>query len=420
MDEFEIRDDFFEEQFDLFRQKLRYYGNGEEFKSFAEGTPEKWELYKRYVYIEGRDRLDSKSWKREDIGTGKIIDKTIKAIEIHNVKSPGHKTNLENNLLQWTLKNGEKGRTHNSLYESLETPQKTQEYEQVLFNFYQNITDDETSFNRFMDIAGRKYPFIAYLFFLKNREIYLPIAPETFDTAFRMLQIPFKTGYQCSWDNYQNYLKIIGHIKEKIEIKTGLTNIELIDAHSFCWMLVKLPVPAKITPYKADIPTRTPLKIEPQKTVSFPALVPKEGLKISYDDYLKKYQKNHNVGRKAEIVVCRSEQKRLIDAEKPELAKKVKRVSDNPSLGYDIESRDIDGTKMFIEVKAVRSLEDILSFYLSRNEWEKSQSMDNYYFYFVSCSKEQKHDLAFIQGKELLPKYIWPSEYLVKLPLIKR
>jgi hypothetical protein len=417
MNEIVIRDDIFSENFELFRQKLRLYNKGEEFKSFYEGTPEKWEFYKRFVRIEGQERLDLKSWKREDIGNGNIIKKVIYAIEIDSLKNSVYKIELENNLLIWDLRNGEKGRDHKSLYDALENRGITRIYETLLFNFYFGLIDDKTAFNQFVELAGKKYSFIAYLFFLKNWKEYLPIAPETFDNAFKMLKISFKTSRRCSWDNYQTFISILRLIKEKIEIETGLPIIELIDAHSFCWMLVRIPVDEKIKILKSSSPKRRPLKIDHNKSVEFPEVIPKKGMVVSYEEYLKKYHRNLTIGRKAEIIVCNSERDRLKEAGRPNLAKDVTRVSDNPSLGYDIDSFEIDGTRIYIEVKAVRSFKDILSFYLSRNEWEKSQSIDNYYFYFVSFSKNESEEIEFIQGKELLSEYMMASEYFVKLPL---
>jgi len=420
MDEIKIRDDIFSENFELFRQKLRLYKKGEEFKSFNEGTPEKWEFYKRFVPIEGQERLDLKSWKKEDIGNGNIIKKVIYAIEIDSLKNSVYKIELKNNLLIWDLRNGEKGRDHKSLYDALENPAITWIYETLLFNFYFGLIDDKTAFNQFIELAGKKYSFIAYLFFLKNWKEYLPIAPNTFDTAFKMLKISFKTSRRCSWDNYQTFISILRQIKEKIEIEIGLTNIEIIDAHSYCWMLVRIPVDEKIEIVKRSSPKRKPLKIDYNKSVEFPNFTPKKGIVVSYEEYLKKYHRNLTVGRKAEIIVCNSERDRLKEAGKPDLAKDVTRVSDNPTLGYDIDSFEIDKTRIYIEVKAVRSFKDILSFYLSRNEWEKSQSMDNYYFYFVSFSKNGSEEIEFIQGKELLSQYMMASEYFVKLPLPRK
>ena len=416
MDEIIIRDDIFKKNFELFRQKLRLYNKGEEFISFHKGTPRRWEYYKRFVPGEAQERLNIKSWKNEDIGSGKIIKDLINAIEIDSLKNSIYKTELKNNLLQWDLRRGENKRDHKSLYDALGDSKKVWKYETLLFDFYLDLVDDDVAFNRFNELAGRRYPFIAYLFYIKNNEQYLPIAPETFDEAFKLMKISFKTSRKCSWNNYQTFLDIIRQIKEKIEIETE-TNIELIDAHSFCWMLVKIPVTEKIEIAAKSPPGRKPLKIDLDKVVVFPDLTPKEGMRVTYEDLKEKNQKNLSIGRKAEIIVCESERKRLKEAGRPDLAKEVTRVSDNPSLGYDIDSFEIDGTRIFIEVKAVRHFKKILSFYLSRNELEKSQSMDNYYFYFVSWSENKGRKIEYIPGKELLSQYMIPSEYFVKLPL---
>lgn len=125
MDEIIIRDDIFKKNFELFRQKLRLYNKGEEFISFHKGTPRRWEYYKRFVPGEAQERLNIKSWKNEDIGSGKIIKDLINAIEIDSLKNSIYKTELKNNLLQWDLRRGENKRDHKSLYDALGDSKKS-------------------------------------------------------------------------------------------------------------------------------------------------------------------------------------------------------------------------------------------------------------------------------------------------------
>ena len=61
---------------------------------------------------------------------------------------------------------------------------------------------------------------------------------------------------------------------------------------------------------------------------------------------------------------------------------KVKKIK-HDYKGYDINSFEIDGTPRQIEVKTTRSREGSTQFFLSVNEFNKSQELENYYLYIV-------------------------------------
>ncbi len=98
-------------------------------------------------------------------------------------------------------------------------------------------TDDKKTFEKLVNIFGHKYPIIAYLFFLKDKKQYMPIAPTYFDKAFKTLGINLITSHKCSWDNYQVYNAALENIRLLITEKLQ-TETSLLDAHSFTWMLV--------------------------------------------------------------------------------------------------------------------------------------------------------------------------------------
>jgi hypothetical protein len=68
----------------------------------------------------------------------------------------------------------------------------------------------------------------------------MPIQPTGFDRAFRALGIDFSTLRQCSWENYATYNQTLHVLRPLIEVSTGLKNVRLVDAHSFCWILSTL------------------------------------------------------------------------------------------------------------------------------------------------------------------------------------
>ena len=84
-------------------------------------------------------------------------------------------------------------------------------------------------------MTGGKYPLLAYIFFLKDMDRFMPSQPTGFDRVFRALGIVFATPRQCSWENYATYNQTFAALRPLIEVSTGLKNVRLIDAHSFCW-----------------------------------------------------------------------------------------------------------------------------------------------------------------------------------------
>jgi len=119
------------------------------------------ESYKEKIYASGRQRLGVNKWKKSDIGTGRIIEAIKKSIEIE-----------DNNLLVHDNRNGKDGRADKSLYKEY-TEKELAKYESVFFDFYFENVHDEISFNQIVEFAGKQYPFLAYLFFLKSkRSIY--------------------------------------------------------------------------------------------------------------------------------------------------------------------------------------------------------------------------------------------------------
>jgi hypothetical protein len=82
--------------------------SGIAFQSFASNqfTLEQ-EGYKDDIYREARRALAFQEWKRSDIGSGRIMEAVIGAIEIP-----------QNNLVPWQGRFGQKARPHQPLYEA--------------------------------------------------------------------------------------------------------------------------------------------------------------------------------------------------------------------------------------------------------------------------------------------------------------
>ena len=107
--------------------------------------------------------------------------------------------------------------------------------EQILYNVYCG-ENDRKSFDDAVKFFGGKYDLIAYLFFIKNKNKYLPISPKNFDDHFEFLNISFKTSRKCNSENYFEFLEHIEGLKTLMEQYYGF-EINLLDAHSVIWQL---------------------------------------------------------------------------------------------------------------------------------------------------------------------------------------
>jgi hypothetical protein len=154
------------------------------------------EGYKYEIYRKARKALDFVHWKSSDVGSGRIAAAVVAAIELP-----------ENNLVPWQPRYGKARRPHHSLCVAIEESSGLAAYEQVFYDLFYGPSDAQV-FNRLLELFGRKYDLLAYLFFLKDRTRYMPIAPQYFDTAFGKLGVAFKTSRQCSWNNLRPILMI--------------------------------------------------------------------------------------------------------------------------------------------------------------------------------------------------------------------
>ena len=208
----------------------RLFNNFVNFVSTADNKPftdfktsafiDKAENYKYSVYDEARENLGQKWWKPEDIGTGKIqqaVSSAIKTRVNHSFQM------VDNNLVDWRKK------------DDFAKTSKNKNLETTLFNFYKSKISDQQAFETLID-EKLSYQFIAYLFFIKDRNRFMPISQTKFDEIFELIGLPsFKTSHNLSWDNYTTYLDIIKQVRDFL--KTKDKNVTLLDAHSFLWIL---------------------------------------------------------------------------------------------------------------------------------------------------------------------------------------
>ncbi|MCA0365702.1 MAG: DUF3883 domain-containing protein [Bacteroidetes bacterium] len=107
--------------------------------------------------------------------------------------------------------------------------------------------------------------------------------------------------------------------------------------------------------------------------------------KTTKTDFVQKNIDNKRIGYLGELFVIEYEKEKLKKLNKPNLAKKVRHISetDGDGAGYDIASFDENGTPIYIEVKTTKGAMNS-TFYISKTELEKSKiEKDNYYLYRV-------------------------------------
>jgi hypothetical protein len=209
--------------------------SGHPFASFDEGLAAVWESYKPRLRDKALGLLRTGEWSENQIGSGAILNRAIEAIEIQDNRS-----NLTNNLVFWQNRFGHANRDHRALLEAEANQKLRQEIEALLFNLYRTGGDEGATFNRLSELTGSKYPLIAYFFFLKDMDRFMPVQPTGFDRAFRALNISFSTLRQCSWANYADYNETLDALRPLIRAVAGLKTVRLVDAHSFCWILSSL------------------------------------------------------------------------------------------------------------------------------------------------------------------------------------
>ena len=259
-------------------------------------------------------------------------------------------------------------------------------------------------------MAGDRYDLIAYLFFLKDWMRFTPIAPTVFDKAFKLLGIDLVTTRSCSWENYSAYNSALVSVQQALKDVASVEDTRLIDAHSFCWMLVRLKLPE--APPKAIIsPPKSLSNFEPAAPSACAHDQYNDFDTVTDKDFAKRDAQRRKLGRLAQDIALESERKRLHDEGHANPEAIAIPVWEQPGRGYDILSQEADGTPRHIEVKAARNSGEKISFFLSRNEWNKSHILPNYYFYLVLGTESHNPSVIEITGAKLSNESLIPVNF---------
>ncbi|MBK1854997.1 DUF3883 domain-containing protein [Verrucomicrobiaceae bacterium 5K15] len=397
----------FRTQLDKFKKMVSSI-DGRPFQSFSKGYAFEREGYKDELYAIARRRLAPGDWNVDLIGTGTILDRLIHAIEIS-----ASDENAGNNLLKW-----QQYGAHNIL-KDIKADHRCSELEALLFDFYTDQIDGQDVLEPLTKLIARKYPLVAYIFFIKDCDRYLPIAPEGFDRAFKRLGSSLKTNRRCNWENYAAYLDLIGHIRDLLRDE-GFSNTRLLDAHSFCWMLTEV---SEDSPEEALIEaTKAANFIEARdltKSLRLPARTNATDAQLNAArsiDYIKRAENQAAIGTLSEEIALKAEIQRLLDAGQTELAEQVEPVSANHTLGYDIHSYEVTGEPRLIEVKTISKSEGQSEFYTSWRQQEVASISDNYFYYLVHNPRSSKPTIEVIRAEDIRAELKSPIVYKITLP----
>jgi hypothetical protein len=116
-------------------------------------------------------------------------------------------------------------------------------------------------------------------------------------------------------------------------------------------------------------------------------------------NYLELEQANKLVGNSGEKIVYEYEKWRLITAGKEALADKIEWVSQTQGdgAGYDILSRNTNGTDRFIEVKATKLTKEA-PFFFTANEYEFSKAKSSAFFLYRVFNLKDQPKIFIVNG----------------------
>lgn len=137
-------------------------------------------------------------------------------------------------------------------------------------------------------------------------------------------------------------------------------------------------------------------------------------------DYNIENQNKKAIGDNGEEAIFRYEKNKLKSMGLKDLAKKVKIVSDDNNLGYDILSYDPKGKEIHIEVKTKNSSKEKLDFFITNNELDKFYNDRKYKIYYLFDIKNENPKLHIVDSKMFKKEFLQPVLYKVDVEVEKK
>lgn len=185
--------------------------------SFSDGWIESEEGYKRSLFENAHEALSIDTWDISQIGSGTILANVMAAMKAKPNRG-------QNNIVDF-----------HSITKFKEEAKKNQAYaEDILFHLF---TDESPAgaFDKACCFWGKWYPELSYFLFVRDADSYVPVKTNNHKRRFKKLGISTACLNQCSWDNYNTFLRIHEEIRQQLSDFYGIP-VSLLDAHSFIWM----------------------------------------------------------------------------------------------------------------------------------------------------------------------------------------
>ena len=345
--------------------------------------------YKWKVYAGAKEILQLPKWAKWQATPGKILESVKDAC----------KPNISQNILEH--KYGFENSSEGALYK-VASSNEIIGLEKQLFDFFLggNLAPDEfaTRFDNFADYLrsnqlGCNWAFIAYLAFLSYPQVYFPIRPSHFEKLLNFYGIEQKISGFVSWERYNTLLELAENVRSKLAIYGTLNSVEI---QSYMWVIS----------YLIAEPLPDELALPPQ--VDFDAELAKR---------IQRAAEKERTGLLGEQFVYEQEQGKLNRASRQDLAHKVRIVSAQADLGYDILSFDEHGQEIHIEVKTTSKSENSDDgFWLSDYEKQVAQQDSCWKLYRVWSINSEPHfeNLGNIFVENLEQWQALPSNWYVK------
>ncbi len=213
------------------------------------------------------------------------------------------------------------------------------------------------------------------------------------------LGYPYIDGYK-PLGNYQHLLRDV--IEERLN---GTTSLDQAAA-------IAVEEPAENPPQISDLLS---ILVDPPKREEDKLRlhdIPRPKPLLRRKNYLEAESRNRSLGRAGEELILRFEHERLWHAGKKKLADQIEHVAETKgdSLGYDIQSFEIDGRERLIEVKTTR-FGALTPFFTSRNEVNVSDDRQAEYQLYRLFKFSQQPRLFVLSGSLHQTCSLEPSQF---------
>lgn len=302
--------------------------------------------YKWRVYADASDTIAFNNWGNWRHTCGRILEAVRSAC----------KPAISRNLLEHRY--GPIGNSYSPLYK-VQTKDEISNLENELYSFLLGgaITPNDIGI-RFDSFAtylkknrlGCKWPFLAYLSFVRSPENYFPILPGPFQALLHFYGIDIQLTGRVEWFGYRILLLLADELKHRLAVYGQANSIEI---QSYMWVISYL------------------IKDIDMSKVSAPV---ESDFYDELDARAARAKERERIGLNGEKFIYYSEKNKLCKLGREDLAARVKLVSvDSRILSYDILSFDETGQELHIEVKTTTQSSDIdIGFWLS--DVEKHQA----------------------------------------------